>query len=293
MTYQSAFLAGCVEGPAVLDGIRAALSRHDVIPRHDNVRIAMTGYSGGSHGSGWAAHFAPNYAPELNIVGWVAGGLPADLAKTFAYNDGTVSSGLNFLGLAGLSAVYPKLDKYVRSHAKSNATAVLDRITGEAGKKGAFCVSQSAELANLTIADSFNVKNISDAAIVRQTWYDEYLGRYYAPVTDFPIWLVHSVEDNVVPYPQAKEYVQNQCTQGAEITFVSLPTGAHGAVQVLSSASQVERLQYFLGQSGSSNDDHSCRYKTSLPVSLNDTSAKDLLGDYGFTLIQQAIAAAM
>lgn len=252
----------------------------------------MNGYSGGSHGSGWASHFAPSYAPELNIVGWVAGGLPADLARTFAYNDGTVNSGLNFLGLAGLSAVYPKLDRYIRSHAKSNATAVLDTITGESGKSGAFCVSQSAALANLTLADSFNVKNISDGAIVRQTWHDEYLGIYYAPVTNFPIWLVHSVEDNIVPYPQAKEYVQSQCAQGAGITFVSLPTGAHRAVEVLSSASQVERLQSFLGHSNGYNDDRECRYETSLPVSLNDTSAKDLLGDYGFTLIQQAIAAA-
>ncbi|GAB0104108.1 hypothetical protein JMUB6875_30820 [Nocardia sp. JMUB6875] len=49
----------------------------------------MSGFSGGSIATEFAAELAPAYAPELNIVGVAAGGMPVDMAATIDYVDGS------------------------------------------------------------------------------------------------------------------------------------------------------------------------------------------------------------
>jgi hypothetical protein len=44
--------------------------------------IVGVGYSGGAIATGWAAALQGNYAPELNVKGWSAGGTPANLTGT-------------------------------------------------------------------------------------------------------------------------------------------------------------------------------------------------------------------
>lgn len=45
----------------------------------------------------------------IPIVALAAGGVPANLEKSFEYLDGTPASGLVFAGVAGLSNAYPRL----------------------------------------------------------------------------------------------------------------------------------------------------------------------------------------
>lgn len=71
---------------AALDGIRAAES---VLGLPSTTPVGLIGYSGGSVPTQWGAEVAPRYAPELNIVGAAAGGLPVDLAHNLPYVSGS------------------------------------------------------------------------------------------------------------------------------------------------------------------------------------------------------------
>lgn len=84
-----AWAAGQQSGYQTLDGIRAAES----FLRADATRtpVALLGYSGGSLATQWAVEMAPAYAPELDIVGAAAGGVPVDFADELPYLNGSPS----------------------------------------------------------------------------------------------------------------------------------------------------------------------------------------------------------
>ncbi|MEC3958309.1 lipase family protein [Nocardia sp. CDC153] len=81
-----AYGAGRLSGNATLDGIRAALHALDAPA---TTPVGMSGFSGGSIATEFAAELAPTYAPELNIIGVTAGGMPVDMAATIDYVDGS------------------------------------------------------------------------------------------------------------------------------------------------------------------------------------------------------------
>ncbi|EME15273.1 lipase family protein [Rhodococcus triatomae] len=73
---------------AALDGVRAAES---VLELPASTPVGLAGYSGGSVPTQWGAEVAPTYAPELNVVGAAAGGLPVNLAHNLPYVSGSTS----------------------------------------------------------------------------------------------------------------------------------------------------------------------------------------------------------
>ncbi|MET3860943.1 hypothetical protein ABIE38_001868 [Dietzia sp. 2505] len=73
---------------AALDGVRATIA-HLGLPAATPVGLA--GYSGGSVPTQWGAEMAPTYAPELNIVGAAAGGLPVNVAHNLPYVSGSTT----------------------------------------------------------------------------------------------------------------------------------------------------------------------------------------------------------
>lgn len=79
---------GRQSGYAALDGIRAAEA---LLGLPASTPVGMAGYSGGSVPTQWGAEIAPTYAPELNIVGAAAGGLPVHLAHNLPYVSGSQS----------------------------------------------------------------------------------------------------------------------------------------------------------------------------------------------------------
>ncbi|MFI9509677.1 lipase family protein [Nocardia sp. NPDC052566] len=82
---ERAYGAGRKSGYATLDGIRAALRTLDA---PSSTPIGMSGFSGGSIATEFAAELAPQYAPELNIAGAALGGYPVDLVNTVNYING-------------------------------------------------------------------------------------------------------------------------------------------------------------------------------------------------------------
>lgn len=282
--WQSAFLAGRVEGPAILDGIRATLNFGQAIPNPKTAKIALQGYSGGAHGSGWAAQLASKYAPELNIVGWAAGGLPADIGNNNQYLDGTVYAGFNFLGNAGLGGAWPDYRRFFDKYAKPNTTEVFKRL-----KTGEICVGQIAPFAFLRFQDSFTLPNISAQPIPRHVYDRELLGKYQPPIKKIPIFIAHSVKDNIVPYPQSKAYADGQCKAGASIDFVSLPAGNHTAVNIAASTSYISVIQDFFD--GKRKAGQGCKNGDSLPFAFSTSTnqSQTILGDYAYSILLKEI----
>lgn len=94
--------AGQEAGYGTLDGIRAA--EQVLNTGADATPVAMMGFSGGGIATEWAGELAAAYAPELNIVGAVEGGLPVNIMHTVDYIDGSPSWSkvlpLTFTGMA-------------------------------------------------------------------------------------------------------------------------------------------------------------------------------------------------
>ena len=80
------FGAGRESGYGTLDAIRAA---QQVLSVGTTTPVGLTGYSGGSIASVWAAELQQTYAPELNVIGTAAGGVPTDFVHNLAYIAGS------------------------------------------------------------------------------------------------------------------------------------------------------------------------------------------------------------
>src|SRR2546423_1640138 len=123
------YITGQSMGPAVIDSVRAAQNLPSA-KLSKTAKVIFQGYSQGGGGSMWAGEKQPAYAPELNVVGVVAGGVPADLTEVAKGLDGYIGFGFLAFASIGLDAAYPdlKLDSFLNdtgrqqlSDAKKNA----------------------------------------------------------------------------------------------------------------------------------------------------------------------------
>lgn len=106
------FGAGTQSGEQTLDGIRAA---EQALSLNATTPVALEGYSGGSIASMWAAELQKTYAPELNIVGVAAAGIPPDFAHNLPYIDGSTgwAGALPAVGLGLFRAFHVDPNEYL------------------------------------------------------------------------------------------------------------------------------------------------------------------------------------
>jgi len=102
------YMVGHNAGHAVLDAARAAFRLPDS-GLSGGTKVGIWGYSQGGAASLWSAQLAASYAPELNVAGAAAGGVPADLRAVATAGNGSAFAGLTVAATIGLSTAYPKL----------------------------------------------------------------------------------------------------------------------------------------------------------------------------------------
>ena len=110
--------AGHESGYGTLDAIRATEA---FLHAPATTKVGLTGYSGGSIAADWAAELAPAYAPELNIVGVAAGGVPVHFFHNLTYINGSQGwSGIMPAVITALGRAYGlDLDAYLNSYGKA------------------------------------------------------------------------------------------------------------------------------------------------------------------------------
>ncbi len=119
--------AGQQSGYQTLDGIRAAENFLHV--DHGDTPAALIGYSGGSIATEWAEELAAAYAPELDIVGAAAGGVPVDFAHELQYLNGSASWGGVMTGV--LVGVARGFDVDLMSYLSPYGQSLAQQVSGE------------------------------------------------------------------------------------------------------------------------------------------------------------------
>jgi hypothetical protein len=102
------YMVGANAAHAMLDVVRAAFQ----VPGSGlsaATKVGVWGYSQGGAASLWSAQLAAAYAPELNLAGAAAGGVPADLRAVAKAANGGAFAGFTVDATIGLHAAHPNL----------------------------------------------------------------------------------------------------------------------------------------------------------------------------------------
>lgn len=287
---KAAWLVGHIEGQAMLDSMRVAERHVETMPAALGKQAihGINGYSGGSHAVMWAAQLASTYAPELNIAGVVAGGLPANVEETVHYLDGTGPATLGYIGAAGLGNGYPELDRMLRQRVKPGMPADIF----EAVHTGVSCAQDAYLNGPLKLDDGFKLdaqgRNISEDPTLKAVFAQENLGANQPPIVNFPIYLMHSRGDEIVPYNQSRAYAESQCAQGATIEFESLASGIHVLTGVQAQPVFITRLRrYFADKLAGKKPTRTCSYPETLWYPNPLDVAENILGPLANSQMQQ------
>lgn len=106
----AAYGAGDLASKIVLDGVRAVESFAPAGLTGKDTPLRLWGYSGGGLSTAWTAEQAQSYAPELNLKGSAAGGVPVDFYHLVSSNVGGSAFGLLFASAVGLNKEYPDMN---------------------------------------------------------------------------------------------------------------------------------------------------------------------------------------
>lgn len=217
----SSVAIGGLAAPIVLDGIRAALA-HEPAGLAGDAPVGMMGYSGGALATTWAAALQPDHAPELNIVGVAAGGLPADVETTVKAFDGSTSFDIAFAAIISANRVFPQLlppgllnEKGLQAAESVKDGCVGDTTDGSPAPSGRFADY-------VTVADLF----ATPGAL-------EVLPQLKLPqpgaVPTAEIYFYHQTLDQLAPVGPVDAVVEAWCAAGTRIHYFKDTTGEHYA----------------------------------------------------------------
>jgi hypothetical protein len=222
--------AGTNSGHGVLDGVRAAQSFPPAGLNGAATPTALWGYSGGALASQWANELTATYAPELNIVGVAAGGVPANIEAIARAIDGTALSGVYFGATVGLSRAYPEINIGTLLNAKGKAA--FETL-------GHQCIGEfTIQFAFQHMGDYVTVPELLDVPAVRQVIAENTMGQQ---LPDAPTYIYQGTNDELAITPPVDKLVANYCAMGAKVQYVKIlgehittaGTGVPGALTYL------------------------------------------------------------
>ena len=206
------FAAPREPGYRILDGIRAVKSFAPVGVLPD-APIALWGYSGGGMATSWAAEMAPEYAPELDIVGAALGAPVGDPGETFIKLNGTTFAGLPAIVVAGLRHIYPGLDRVLREHVNFEGRRLLELAERSS------TIFAIARLANDDF-DSYIDAPLADVLAlpeILEVFEDLRLGQR---TPNCPLFVVQAVHDQIISVDDVDGQVRRYIDGGAHVTYV-------------------------------------------------------------------------
>lgn len=226
---KSAFGAGHQAGKAVLNGVRGVLNSGSITGINKDAKVGYWGYSGGSIATGWAALLQPTYASDLeeNSVGFAYGGIVADVEATANTNMGTLTAGLIFAAINGLSADYPELNDYVNSHVFPNKLDEFRNPTKEC------LLPVLLNFAGQSWDDYFvdGDNTLNDPVVKNVTSQNSMITSSLVPTS--PLFFYNSIGDEIITATQADKLYSRLCAAGVSIQYNQDLIGEHITQQAL------------------------------------------------------------
>ena len=216
---ENAFAAGRMAGHAVLDGIRAALALPGTGLAGATTPVGMWGYSGGGLATSWAAELQAGYAPELNVAAVASGGTPADLAAAARQIDGGIASGLVLLASVGISRAYPEMLSLLNDAGHDMARRIGDMCIGEAVSTFPF----------RRLNEFTHSQDPLSEPVARTVMELNHLGRL---TPQAPVFLYHSILDELIPFPSAQQLQKDWCGGGGTVTLHGDALSEHSSLAV-------------------------------------------------------------
>lgn len=262
----AAFGAGHIEGMGVLDNMRAVNNYKESLGiKSDNPMIAGVGYSGGAIATGWAAGLQPNYAPELNMKGWVQGGTPANLTGTLLYIDDTLFSGFIPAAIDGLL----KPSAY-----GAQLGPLVDQIATDKGKAALQYASTHCAVGDLINFPEKSVlttefQSLGPALLYQSTvasvLAQNIMGVQKSETPTAPVFVYHATQDEIIPYANASTLVDSWCGYGADVKFTTFANGGHATTEIVALPDAVS----FVEAAFDGSTPAKCTTNTELKNSLN------------------------
>ena len=200
------------EAHAMLDGARAA--RTLAKAGADNP-IALWGHSQGGGATAAATELAPEYAPEVNLVGSYASAPPADLASVLRHIDGTGLMAAIGYTINGVLDRYPAAREPIESRLNDYGRSVLADVAGQ-------CLIDSRTKYGKQSTASWTTDGrpladvVESVPEIQQVIEEQRIGRR-TPAS--PILVNGALNDDFIPYEQTRRLVQDWCARGAEATL--------------------------------------------------------------------------
>lgn len=216
---KNAFGAARMAGHAVLDGIRAAVALPGTGLDGTKTAVGLWGYSGGGLATSWAAELAPGYAPELNIAGVASGGTPADFEAAVRRIDGSIASGLVLLASTGLTRAYPEMLSLLNDAGHDMVQRIGDMCVGDAVSTFPF-----RRLNEFTTSPDPLAEPVAKAVLELN-----HLGRQTPKA---PVFLYHSVFDELIPFASAQALHDEWCGAGGQVTLYADVLSEHSSLAV-------------------------------------------------------------
>lgn len=205
------------QGAALLDLGRAIVNANT--PEvNKNAPLILWGYSQGGGASAAAAEMHASYAPDVNIRGGFAGGVPAELLATARSLEGSPLLGALGYAISGMYETHPELRPEV------------DDLLNQRGRQ--WIIDSS----NHCLMDSFRTMPIPDSRVLTNSgerltdllgskvfhpYFEEQRLGKVAP--DFPMFVAQGVSDDIIPVQQARTMVAHWRELGADVTYFEDP----------------------------------------------------------------------
>jgi len=209
------------QGYSALDMVKAS-RRIPFSPFSQFDKVVIWGYDQGGQTAACAGQLQPSYMPDLNLVGVIAGGVPADLIHVGRAMDGGPGSNYYLLFLAGLYYQYP------------NEVPLYDLVNdgGREAFEGArdYCVFDGLRIymhigtKELT-KDGLTINGLIER-VPRVAEIVEGMKLGKSPI-NAPVYLYHGTANPFIPMDQALDLKEAYCGMGMDVSFQVFPTAEH------------------------------------------------------------------
>jgi pimeloyl-ACP methyl ester carboxylesterase len=213
------YLNGESEGRGVLDIVRAA---QQIKPSALSKRTIIWGHSQGGHAALFAGEIAPKWAPELQLLGVIAGAPPSQLTNIADSIENSPFRGYLFMVAAGLNAADPTLP--------------LDKALT---KKGLDTLGVVDTGCNAQVFKAFSAGPLDDyvirSALNESPWREALLANEPGnrKITA-PVLIIHGDKDEQIPIQTSATLRSKMCKLGISVDRKVYRGADHGGAALVS-----------------------------------------------------------